>query len=196
MSGQLLHIHVLWLATDCFTLQCPTIGQSPVIIRAAQCSNDCFSQTADTSLSLPHTCAGVTTAVTTLQWSVWEQWPQVRVHCTINHQTYICLNPNMFQPAATSKFCIVSGYLLIKSSAGVAEEEIGGECSDTNTARHPDSHRPGQKIHCAVDWQKGEVSRVSRLARRASMRFNKHKDKSPWAPRRCHIQLPGLGSMI
>lgn len=85
----------------------------------------------------------------------------------------------MYQPAGTSRFCIVSGYLPIKSSAGVAEEEIGGECSDTNTARHPDSHRPGQKIHFAVDWQKEEVSRVSRLARRASMRFNKHKDKSP-----------------
>ena len=57
-----LHIHVLWLAaTDCFTLQCLTIGQSPVIIRAAQYSNDCSSQNCwyRPVITLPpvHTCA-------------------------------------------------------------------------------------------------------------------------------------------
>ena len=78
-----LHIHVFWLATDCFTLECLDHWTEPVIIRAAQYSNDshsqnCWYKSVISPCPSPHLCRVPHcrhAAVTMMQWSMWEQCP-------------------------------------------------------------------------------------------------------------------------
>ena len=137
-----LHIHVLWLlaATDCFTLQCLTIGQSPVIIRAAQYSNDYSSQNCwyRPVITPPpvHTCA----ACSSLQTSYCSDnvgavapgagtlhHPPSDLHLSGPKHVSTCRKTN-------SGLCIDSGYL--SPHQIFCGSRWGGECSDTNTARH------------------------------------------------------------
>ena len=79
--------------------------------------------------------------------------------------TQTCINLQEDKPQVLHRLRV---YLHIKSSAGVAAEEMGGECSDTNTARHqhPDSRRqPGpENTFCSRLAKRGGVKSVETRA--------------------------------